>query len=105
VREGVLQTPRSVKRRGRRYSRHWSRDSATALREDHGDTGCSSEAPGGPHTGAGIYVLKNASAHRKAAQEQDPVRIYISWKEAHAEAGFLSEPVTLSGIHTETVHS
>ena len=36
------------RRRGRRCSRHWSRDSAAAHGEDHGKAGCLPTAHGGP---------------------------------------------------------
>jgi len=49
VRETTLQTPRSVTR----CSRHWSRGCAAACAEDHGEAGCRPADHGGPHTGAG----------------------------------------------------
>ena len=42
-----------ARRRGRRCSRCWSRDSPAACGEDHSDGGGPRVAHGGPHAGAG----------------------------------------------------
>jgi len=48
VRRTTLQTPRPVKKEGRRCSRHWSKDSPAAHGKDHCEAGCSPAAHGCP---------------------------------------------------------
>ena len=87
MRKRTLQTPR---RRGRRCSRCWSRDSPSACGEDQGEAGCPPAAhggpwwsryppaaPGGPHAGAG----------------ECPKEAVTPWR-AHSGAGLLAGIVT-----------
>ena len=96
VRETTLQTPRSVKKEGRRCSRHRSRYSLAAHREDYVEADCPAAACGedhseegislhpveyhaganihtaahaGPRARAGGYALKEAAVHGEPMQE------------------------------------
>ena len=78
--ETTLQTPRSVRNRGRRCSRRWSRDSPAAHGGDHGEAGCP------PTAHAGLCWSRYTSA---------------AWGGPHARAGgCLKESVNLWGAHT-----
>lgn len=58
ARETTLQMAMPFKKRKRRCSRQWSRDSSVAHGEDHGDVGGHPAAHGGPHGEAGGCVPK-----------------------------------------------
>jgi len=114
VRETTLQTPSKVHEEGvgKRCSRHQSRESSLAARdEDHGEAGCPPAVHGGlqwgtyapvacgSHAGAG-GCLKEAVTRGKPTLEQAPARTCGHMERgAQAITGLLAGFVTLWGTH------
>lgn len=93
MRETRLQTPRSIKK----FSRSWSRDSPTACGEDHDQASPREEhseadihpaALGGPQTAAGGQELKETAIYGDLLPKQAPGRSCSLWRGAQATACF-----------------
>jgi len=105
------------RRRGRRCSRHRSRDSPAACGEDHGEASCPPAADGGPwwsryppaaregsHAGAGGCAWRRLRPRGEPVLEQAPSRTCGPMERgAYAGAGLLAGPVTPWGTYTGAV--
>ena len=93
------------RRRGRRFSRHQSRDFLAASGEDHGEADCPPAAQGGPLPEQ-VDARRRLWPHGGPTLEQAPARICGPVESgAHAQAGLLTGLVTHWGTYIGAVCS